>query len=631
MNMNYGFVRVAAVVPKVKIADPFYNAEEIIALIRKSAEENVDVAVFPELSLTSATCGDLYSKRHLLHSAESALRQILAATASESPLVILGLPLCAGTKVYDAAVVFQKGYILGAVPKCVLTSAQKRWFSSGENIELTLDLCGQPVTLSDRCVFKAGDVFVTVRIGEDSVSLQESVRAGGIVAVPAAYPELVGRNSRIKSLMAARSSVEHNAYVLAAAGTGESTTDYVYSGASLVVEDYDVLAEGERFATESVITVSDIDVEKLQNTVLAEGDDLNASGKKPEIAFEFSRKADGVTRKLMRKVNAHPFIPDDQKELSARCKEIFEIQTAALLQRMRHTGMKKIVLGISGGLDSTLSLLVAVNTFDKAGLPRENIYGITMPGFGTTDRTYTNALNMMHALGITVKEISIKDACIRHFEDIGHDLSIHDVTYENAQARERTQILMDFANKVGALHLGTGDMSELALGWATYSGDHMSMYDVNGAVPKTMVRYMVAWFALEQEGEIRNTLLDVVNTPISPELIPAGEDGNIKQKTEDIVGPYELHDFFLYNFMKNGFSPAKIHYLASAALGDKYDSDTIKYWLTVFCRRFFSQQFKRSCLSDGPAVGSVGLSPRGGLVMPSDASAAAWIKECEDL
>ena len=276
-------------------------------------------------------------------------------------------------------------------------------------------------------------------------------------------------------------------------------------------------------------------------------------------------------------------------------------------------------------------MLVAVNAFDKAGLSRENVYGITMPGFGTTDRTYTNALNMMKALGITMKEISIKKACIQHFEDIGHDLSVHDVTYENSQARERTQILMDFANKTRALHIGTGDMSELALGWATYNGDHMSMYNVNGAVPKTMVRYMVAWIALEQGGEIRDTLLDVVNTPISPELMPAGDDGKIEQKTEDLVGPYELHDFFLYNFMKNGFSPAKIHFLALAAFGNKYDSATVKHWLTVFFRRFFSQQFKRSCLSDGPAVGSIGLSPRGGWMMPSDASAAAWLRECETL
>ena len=630
MNMNYGFVRAAALVPKVKVADPSYNADGIIELIKKASDCGADIAVFPELALTAATCGDLFCKRHLLQSAETALARILSETSALSPLVILGLPLYAGGKVYDAAVVFQYGRIAGVVPKSLLSPAWKRWFTSGENVQQQITLCGQQACLSDKTVFKAGDVCVSVRIGEDALTLNTPLRKGRIIAAPAAYPELVGRNGRVRALVAAKSSSEHNAYVMAAAGAGESTTDYVYGGASLIVEDYDVLAEGARFMQEAGCTISDIDVEKLQNSLLAESDAENPADRQEEVAVEFSRKAGGKTE-LMRKVNAHPFIPEDKDELSSRCREIFEIQTAALLQRLRHTGMTKIVLGISGGLDSTLSLLVAANALDKAGLPRENIYGITMPGFGTTGRTYANALAMMRALGVTIREISIKDACIRHFEDIGHDISVHDVTYENSQARERTQILMDFANKTGALHLGTGDMSELALGWATYNGDHMSMYNVNGAIPKTMVRYMVAWGALELGGEIRDTLLDVVNTPISPELMPAGDDGAIEQKTEDIVGPYELHDFFLYNFVRNGFSPAKIHYLALAAFGDKYDGATVKHWLTVFCRRFFAQQFKRSCLSDGPAVGSVGLSPRGGWSMPSDASAAAWISECGQL
>lgn len=629
MIMNYGFVRVAAAVPSVKTAAPSYNATRITALIKKAAGDNADVVVFPELSLTAASCGDLFFKRELSRCAESALARILSETATETPLVILGLPVWTENGIYNSAAVFQNGRILGIVPKSEIEPLQRRRFCSGKDTELTLCLCGQHVTVSDRCVFKAGDVAVSVKTGEDSVSLKEPVGTGRIIAVPAAYPELAGRNNRIRSLIAAKSALEHNAYVMAAAGAGESTTDYVYGGATLIVEDSDVLAEGERFLSDGSYIVSDIDVEKLQNVKLADCMEVSGSGK-PEIVCEFSRRADAPDY-LMRKVDARPFIPDDQHELSARCKEIFEIQTAALLQRLRHTGSTKAVLGISGGLDSTLALLVAVNAFDKAGLPRENIYGITMPGFGTTDRTYTNALNMMKALGITLKEISIKKACIQHFEDIEHDLSVHDVTYENSQARERTQILMDFANKTGALHIGTGDMSELALGWATYNGDHMSMYNVNGAVPKTMVRYMVAWIALEQGGEIRDTLLDVVNTPISPELMPAGDDGKIEQKTEDIVGPYELHDFFLYNFMKNGYSPAKIHYLALAAFGDKYDSATVKHWLTTFFRRFFAQQFKRSCLCDGPAVGSVGLSPRGGWMMPSDASAAAWLKECESL
>ena len=626
--MDYGFVRVATAVPDVKTADPYYNATQIISLIKKAAGDNADMVVFPELSLTAASCGDLFKRRYLLQCAESALSQILSETVSETTLAVLGLPLLAGGRVYNVAAVFQNGRILGIVPKSSITGAQKRWFCSGEDVEIPLTLCGQSAVLSDKCVFKSGEVSVSVRIGEDALSVKGELQPGRIIAVPAAYPELAGRNDRIRSMIAAKSSMEHNAYVMAAAGAGESTTDYVYGGATMVVEDFDVLVEGERFLSGGSYAVCDVDVEKLSNRLVAE--ERTDLYNDTELVCEFSRRVYSPFV-LMRKVDAHPFIPENQNELSARCKEIFDIQTASLLQRLRHTGLSKAVLGISGGLDSTLALLVAVNAFDKAGLPRENVYGITMPGFGTTDRTYTNALNMMKALGITMKEISIKKACIQHFEDIGHDLSVHDVTYENSQARERTQILMDFANKTGALHIGTGDMSELALGWATYNGDHMSMYNVNGAVPKTMVRYMVAWIALEQGGEIRDTLLDVVNTPISPELMPAGDDGKIEQKTEDLVGPYELHDFFLYNFMKNGFSPAKIHFLSLAAFGDKYDSATVKHWLTVFFRRFFSQQFKRSCLSDGPAVGSIGLSPRGGWMMPSDASAAAWLRECETL
>lgn len=627
--MNYGFVRFAAAVPQIKTADPVYNAAQIIKLIKKISDDNVDVVVFPELALTAASCGDLFLKRNLLQVAEAALSQILTETASLTPLVILGLPVFVDGCIYDAAVVFQSGRILGVVPKSAVSESQRRWFASGENVEAVLCMCGQQVKVSDNLLFKAGDVSVSVKTGEDAVSLKGVSGSGRIVAVPAAYPEQAGCYQRIRSLVSAKSALEHNAYVMAAAGAGESTTDNVYGGATLIVENFDVLAEGERFLTDESYIVSDIDVERLENAGL-NGAPFDNGGKGVETVCEFFRKADAPAR-LMRKVDAHPFVPDDQQKLSERCGEIFDIQTAGLIQRLKHTGLKKAVLGVSGGLDSTLSLLVIVNAFDKAGWPRENIYGITMPGFGTTDRTYTNAVKMMQALGITSREISIKNACLQHFEDIGHDVSVHDVTYENSQARERTQILMDFANKTGALHIGTGDMSELALGWATYNGDHISMYNVNGSVPKTMVRYMVAWIALKQEGEIRDILLDVVNTPISPELMPAGSDGKIKQKTEDIVGPYELHDFFLYNFIRNGFSPAKIHYLALAAFGDKYDSETVKYWLTTFFKRFFTQQFKRSCLNDGPAVGCISLSPRGSWMMPSDASAAAWIKECESL
>ena len=422
-------------------------------------------------------------------------------------------------------------------------------------------------------------------------------------------------------------------YVLSSCGFGESTTDVVFGGNGLIYEIGSQLATSERFSLKDQLIISEIDVERIRNerrtnTLFSANKNNFNEESMIHVSSELVNQRDLI---LTRSIDPHPFVPKGET-LNQRCEEICEMQVMGLAKRLVHTNSKTVVVGISGGLDSTLALLICVRTFDKLELPRKGIIGITMPGFGTTDRTYNNALNLMSSLGVTMKEISIKDACIQHFKDIDHDMTKHDVTYENSQARERTQILMDYANKVNALVIGTGDLSELALGWATYNGDHMSMYGVNGSIPKTLVKYLVSWIAMNGvDYESRNTLLDIVDTPISPELIPADEQGNIKQKTEDLVGPYELHDFFIYHFLRFGFRPSKIFVLAAAAFRNEYNEETIKKWLTTFCRRFFQQQFKRSCLPDGPKVGSVGLSPRGDWKMPSDACAALWLKECEEL
>ncbi|MEG1643177.1 MAG: NAD(+) synthase [Bacteroidales bacterium] len=634
--MNYGYIRVAAAVPQIKVANPEYNAEQIISLIKEAAKNDVELLVFPELSLTSATCGDIFLNKKLIDSAEQALSGILTACSDNTPLIVLGMPVIVGNKTYNAAVLFQNGKILHIIPKSHLSQTEKRWFSSGKEISSELKMfCGQDTMFTSHYICQSGEITITAGIGEDALSANESdcdslIREANIIAMPAAYPEVAGRYSRIRSCISTMSEKNHTGYVFASAGVGESTTDYVYSGASIIAENGKIITEGERFNDSGSLTISEIDIELLMHERRSDNGFNRPNNKTDYIHAEFSRKVQ-KSIKLLRKINAHPFVPADKDELSERCIEIFNIQTAGLIQRMRHTGCTKAVVGISGGLDSTLSLLVTVNAFDKSGLDRKDIIGTTMPGFGTTDRTYTNAVSMINSLGATFMEINLKQACLQHFKDIDHDIDNHNTVYENAQARERTQILMDMANKNGAMLVGTGDMSEIALGWSTYNGDHMSMYNVNCGVPKTLARYMVAWIAMKQQGDIRNILLDVVNTPISPELVPADKNGNIKQKTEDLVGPYELHDFFLYNFMRHGFSPSKIQFLATEAFGEKYGKGTIKHWLTIFFRRFFSMQFKRSCSPDGPAVGSIGLSPRGGWIMPSDVAAGIWIKECENL
>ena len=643
--MKFGFVKVAAAIPAVKVADCRFNAQQTETQIAVADGRGAQVVIFPELNLTGYSCGDLFGQQILLEQAELALMQVMNNTRQLDIISIVGMPVMANSTLLNCAVVFQKGKILGAVPKTYLPNYKEfyehRWFASAEAHPdtLTVRLCGQTVSVSANLLFDTPDVCFGIEICEDvwapiPPSSELALKGAEVIFNMSADTENISKHQYLRSLLAQQSARCLAGYVFASSGFGESTTDVVFAGNAMIYENGTLLAEADRFSFDEQLVMSEIDVEHLRaerlgNTTFAAS--VQKYGLSPALHV-ITEQVQGRGLALTRPVEAHPFIPSGGQLLDERCEEIFSIQVAGLAKRLVHTGCRTVVVGISGGLDSTLALLVCVKAFDKLGLPRKGVVGITMSGFGTTDRTYGNALSLMGSLQVTCKEISIKDACIQHFQDIGQDMSLHDVTYENGQARERTQILMDYANKVGGLVIGTGDLSELALGWATYNGDHMSMYGVNVSIPKTLVRYLVNWVAQTGVDMLsRNTLLDIIDTPISPELIPADEGGNIRQKTEDLVGPYELHDFFLYHFLRFGSRPAKIFYLAEMAFKGGYDSTTIKKWLTVFFRRFFSQQFKRSCLPDGPKVGSVSLSPRGDWRMPSDASAALWLKECEEL
>ena len=641
--MKYGFVKVASAIPAVKVADCKFNAQQIDTQIAIADGKGVQIIVFPELCITGYTCADLFGQTLLLEEAEIALMQIMNNTRQMDIISIVGMPLMINSTLMNCAVAFQKGKILGIVPKTYLPNykefSEQRWFTPASTHTVTsIRLCGQNVPFGTNLLFDTAETCFGIEICEDvwapiPPSSTLAMKGAEIIFNLSADDEGIGKHDYLRALLSQQSARCLGGYVYSSCGFGESTTDVVFGGNGLIYENGTLLSASERFSLKEQLIISEIDVERIRNerrinTTFSA--DMAKGKEQPSIHIgtELVNQRDLI---LTRPIEAHPFVPQGDA-LNQRCEEIFEIQVMGLAKRLIHTNCKTVVVGISGGLDSTLALLVCVKTFDKLDLPRKGIVGITMPGFGTTDRTYNNALHLMSSLGITVHEISIKDACIQHFKDIDHDMTKHDVTYENSQARERTQILMDFANKVNALVIGTGDLSELALGWATYNGDHMSMYGVNGSIPKTLVKYLVNWVALNGvDYESRNTLLDIVDTPISPELIPADEQGNIKQKTEDLVGPYELHDFFIYHFLRFGFRPSKIYFLACTAFRGEYNEDTIKKWLTTFCRRFFQQQFKRSCLPDGPKVGSVGLSPRGDWRMPSDACATLWLKECEEL
>ena len=642
MVQNFGFVKVAAAVPGVEVADCRYNTQEIARQITEAERLGVQIIVFPELSITAYTCGDLFGHTLLLEQAEQALSQLLDATSSCPLLCVAGMPVAWGNSLYNCAVAFQRGQILGVVPKSYLPNYkefyEERWFASGLAVTgETVDLCGRRAPFGTDLLFESGGAVVGIELCEDlwvpiPPSSYQARQGADILLNLSATNELIGKHHYLLSLLQQQSARCLAGYVYASAGFGESSTDLVFAGNGIVVENGSVLAQTERFVQAPRLVVSEIDVERLRSerrvkNSFAQGFDPKERPVR-RIPFELA----DVPLQLTRPVESRPFVPADSSTLRDRCEEILSMQAAGLAKRLVHTRAQSAVIGISGGLDSTLALLVAVKAFDRLGEPRQKIIGVTMPGFGTTGRTYRNAVALMQALGITLREISIREACELHFRDIGHDVAVQDVTYENSQARERTQILMDIANQTGGLVIGTGDLSELALGWATYNGDNMSMYGVSTSIPKTLVKYLVQWVAEnELTGEARDTLLDIVNTPISPELIPADDKGEIKQKTEDLVGPYVLHDFFLYNMLRFGFSPAKLYFLARYAFKGEFDYETIKKWLKVFCRRFFNQQFKRSCLPDGPKVGSVSLSPRGDWRMPSDASSALWLRECDEL
>ena len=639
--MKYGFVKVAAAVPAVRVADVAYNVQEIEKLIALADGQGVELLCFPELSLTGYTCQDLFQEQLLIMKSEEGLLRLLDFTRQLDIVSVVGLPVQAGGLLLNCAAVIQGGALLGVVPKTYLPNYgefyEKRWFASSQDLNATnIYLAGTPITLSaEPKLFQMGDVKFGVEICEDvwapiPPSNNLTMAGADIIVNLSASDELIGKHRYLRSLLAQQSARTMSGYVYASSGFGESTQDVVYGGNAMIFENGRLLVEGDRFSFQPQLKSTQIDVERLRTERYANSTFINAQ-RGAHAAIIPAKTPIGKDFVLTRSVNPHPFIPANE-EMSDSCEEILNIQTSGLAKRLIHTHCEHVVLGISGGLDSTLALLVCVRTFDKMGLDRKGIIGVTMPGFGTTDRTHDNAASLMQSLGISQMEISIAAAVTQHFADIGHDASIHDATYENSQARERTQILMDLANKCNALVVGTGDLSELALGWATYNGDHMSMYGVNGGVPKTLIQYLVRYNAqLPQFAAVHDTLLDIVDTPISPELTPADEEGNIKQKTEDLVGPYELHDFFLYYMLRFGFRPAKIYMLAQRAFDGIYDDSTIKKWLTIFCRRFFSQQFKRSCLPDGPKVGSISLSPRGDWRMPSDACSTLWIKECEEL
>ncbi len=660
--MTYGLVRVAAAVPRVEVANVDYNLAQIEKQVEEACRMGVQAVVFPELCITGYSCQDLFAQRLLIDEAEKAVVRLMEFTRGRDIAVIVGVPVDTGKLLLNCAAVVACGRLCTLVPKTYLPNYgefyEKRWFASLQdaNEDDEFRYAGTAIRLSKKPVLFTlpGGANIGVEICEDlwapvPPSNHLALAGADIVFNLSASDELTGKHSYLRTLIAQQSARTMTAYVYSSCGFGESTQDVVYGGNAIVCENGRMMAEGQRFSFDEQMAVADVDVELLRAERRRNTTFVNAQrGETPGrvIALDF---ADGFEQRIgsldpfaCRTVNPWPFIPQADS-MKPSCEEIFSIQVAGLAKRLVHTHSQRVVVGISGGLDSTLALLVCVKTFDKLGYDRKGIVGVTMPGFGTTDRTHRNAVTLMQQLGITMREISIAPAVTQHFSDIGHDPAVHDVTYENSQARERTQILMDLSNELGAMVIGTGDLSELALGWATYNGDHMSMYGVNAGVPKTLIRYLVGYVADNEVDETsRLTLLDIIDTPISPELIPADEQGKIAQKTEDLVGPYELHDFFIYYAMRYGFRPAKIFAMAKAAFASPaegealkgrgtYDEQTIRHWLRTFYRRFFSQQFKRSCLPDGPKVGSVSLSPRGDWRMPSDAVSSQWLAECDTL
>ena len=641
MNNQYGYMRVAAAVPRVHIADAHRNAEGALKIMQDAFDEGVEIVVMPELSLVGYTCGDMVLQNKLLTDAERALEWLMQECADIPTIGIVGLPVVFADRLYNCAAIFGQGQLWGIVPKSYIPNygefSELRWWVSGYSIkDRMIRFAGQEAPFGSDLLFDLHGVEFGVEICEDMwvpvpPSSIQAVQGAKLLFNLSASPESVRKHDYLLSLIAEQSSRTMAAYIYASSGHGESSSDLVFAGNAVVAELGRVLGVSKRFVRNDRMVISDIDVEYISTRRTARNTFYYPEAPEMRVVEvcvdEICHQGD-----LRRHIEPIYFVPEDEAARAAHCKEVFAIQSAGLAQRLEHTNCNKVVLGISGGLDSTLALLAVCDTFDLLGLDRKGIIGVTMPGFGTTDRTYQNALSMIKELGCTLREIPIKEACMQHFKDIGLDVDERSVAYENSQARERTQILMDVANMCGGMVVGTGDMSELALGWATYNGDQMSMYGINSSVPKTLVKHMVDWYAnTRAEGALRDALLDVVATPVSPELLPATESGEIAQKTEDVVGPYELHDFFLYCTLRRRYAPAKIVMLATLAFDGVYTKAEIIKWLKIFFRRFFSQQFKRSAMPDGPKVGAVGLSPRGDLHMPSDAHERAWVREIEEV
>lgn len=631
--MNYGFFRAASASLNLKVADPQYNKNSIISAIEAAEKEGARLLVTPELSVTGYTCADLFFTFALQNAANDALAQITAATKGKNIAVLLGMPVPFLGSLYNCAVLVRGGKIIGAVPKKHIANYnefyEKRWFASGFDFEAVQDIsiCGFDVKIGDQIFDLGGGAMLGVELCEDlwvpAPPSSQLVQSGAnIIANLSASDEYVSKAQYRKSLVENQSARCVCGYVYAGAGPCESTTDLVFSGATLIAENGSVAAEGNRFDFENQIVYADLDIEKLS---ALRRNNMSFSNKIGTVQIVSAPVQNNENDLKHRFVGPHPFVPADDEMRRERCREIFAIQSCGLAKRISHVGSAGAIVGISGGLDSTLALLVAAEAMKRLGKSAADIIGITMPGFGTTGRTYNNALELMRRLGVQIKEIDIKAACEQHMRDIEHNSEIHDITYENTQARERTQILFDMANKHNMLLVGTGDLSELAMGWCTYNGDHMSMYGVNASVPKTLVRYLVEYVASVSDKETAAVLYDILDTPVSPELLPPDENGNIAQKTEENIGPYELHDFFLYNFVRFGFSKEKLIMLAQKAFEDKYSPTVIEKWASVFMRRFFISQFKRSCIPDSPKVGSVSLSPRGDWRMPSDASFNAFV------
>ena len=635
--MQQGFIKVAAVTPEISVADAVYNYEKILGEVSKCADRGAKLIVFPQLCMTGTTCNDLFLQDILIKKCKELLGMLAEKQQETDALVFVGLPWQKDGKLYNVAAAVNKGKVLALIPqKNIANYGDKdglRYFSPGEEKVEMITAYGYEIPFGSRIVLQAEEMeefTVACEIGDDLFavvppSCEHALAGANVIVNPTALVDMVGAKEYTKNILLATSGRSISGYVMAAAGEGESTQDLVFGGNNLIAENGQLLAEGKG-GLENVV-ICEIDLQRILHERQRKN---NFQIKKEEYhRVKFSIKKEKIV--LDRKFEKSPFVPENTEELSKRLEDIFRIQASGLKKRLFHTGCKNAVIGISGGLDSTLALLVTAEAFDMLGLPRNQILSITMPCFGTTDRTYDNACKMALALGTVLEEVDIKESVSLHFRDIKHDSQNHNVTYENSQARERTQVLMDIANRENGMVIGTGDMSELVLGWATYNGDHMSMYGVNAGVPKTMVRHLVKYYAENcREEELKKVLLDVLDTPVSPELLPP-VDGNIAQKTEDLVGPYELHDFFLYYMLRFGYEPSKIYRIAKQTFEGEYEADVIEKWLKIFCRRFFTQQFKRSCLPDGPKVGSVSVSPRGDLRMPSDAAVNLWLRQLEKM